>query len=165
MKSKYVFILIGLALALVVAAVGYILYQRKAQVQEGEIPHMYTTDHGEYYEAETPHADPLIVGKWQNSRNPQWYKVYYDDWDEDNQMFWGKEWNEAEDIQEEDMHYHGNGWFRWEKKGKAIHEYATMDSRDMQIHRNYKLLKLTGDSLVYNEPDHKKILFRFSRVK
>ena len=86
----------------------------------------FSTDAVIIMEDEMPEADPMIVGKWQSSDNPQWYKVYYDDYDEDEQLFWGKEWDESEDVLEEDLKYHGNGWFRWEKKGKELCEYSTL---------------------------------------
>lgn len=165
MKRKQVFILIGLALALTVAAVGYVLYQRKAQTQEGKMMYMHPTDRGGYYEEEVPHADSLIVGKWQNTANSGWYKVYYDDYDEDTQSFWGKEWNEAEDVKEDDLNYHGNGWFRREKKGKQLHEYATMDYRDVPIHRGYVIRLSSSDSLVYCEPDYQHVIYRFARIQ
>lgn len=162
MVKGYRLLVIGIALLLLAVSAAAVYYFLQSGEKENTI---LSTDGAGYAEEEIPHADPLIVGKWQNTSNRGWYKVYYDDYDEDEKLFWGKEWDENEDVTEEDLRYHGNGWFRWEKKRKAIHEYATMDSRDMQIHRNYTLLKLTGDSLVYNETDHKKILFRFSRVK
>ena len=34
---------------------------------------------------------------------------------------------------EEDLSYHGNGWFRWEKNKDTLREYATMDFRDVPI--------------------------------
>lgn len=162
MKRKHLFILIGLSLAIIAVAVGYGIYRRSTKTQEGEILYMHPTDRGGYYEEEIQHADPLIVGKWQNTHNAGWYKVYYDDLDEDTQMFWGKEWNEAEDVHEDDLKYHGNGWFRWEKKGKALHEYATMDARDVPIHKEYTIHLSSSDSLVYYEKAYKQNFFRFA---
>jgi hypothetical protein len=114
---------------------------------------------------EIPHADSLIAGKWQNAANPCWYKLYIDDYDDETGMFWGKEWNENEDVFEEDLNYHGNGWFRWEKKGKVLYEYATMDVRDVPIAKLYSLMISTTDSLVYCEQDYKKNVFCFTRVE
>ena len=37
----------------------------------------FSTDAVIFMEDEMPEADPMIVGKWQSSDNPQWYKVYY----------------------------------------------------------------------------------------
>lgn len=162
MKKRIVIIFLCLAAIAIAATVGYKLYQR---AHGSRMQNEYPTDEVGYMEADIPHADSLIVGKWQNTANPHWYKVYYDDYDEDEQLFWGKEWNEAEDVLEEDMDYHGNGWFRWEKKGRMLREYATMSKRDVPIHRGYKIRLSSPDSLVYFEPDYKKVIYRFARVK
>lgn len=117
-------------------------------------------------EDDIPKADPLIVGKWQNKENPLWYKVYYDDYDRKEKLFWGKEWNEAEDVMEEDLRYHKNGWFRWERKGRIIHEYATMDTRDVPIHKEYHFYKYKASrgTLIYYETDYRKIKYRFTKI-
>lgn len=158
--KKILVILLCLVVVAAVAVVWYGVYH-KQQAQENE---MLSTDGDGYAEEEIPHADPLMVGKWQSTTNPHWYKVYYDDYDEDEHLFWGKEWNEAEEVFEEDLNYHGNGWFRWEKKGKTLREYATMDARDVPIHRVYTVRVLTTDSLVYFEPDYKHVIFRFAHA-
>lgn len=159
MTRKQLIILLLCIVAGVAAAIGYGIYYTQTREGENEI---LSTDKGGYAIEEIPRADPLIVGKWQNSENSHWYKVYYDDYDEEEQLFWGKEWNEAEEVFEEDLNYHGNGWFRWEKKGKELHEYATMDARDVPIHRGYIIRLCSADSLVYFEPDYKQVIYRFA---
>lgn len=156
-------IILCLVAVIIATTVGYILYGERAKgtKMQNECP----TDRARYMEADIPHADPLIVGKWQNTANPGWYKVYYDDYDEEEKLFWGKEWDESENVLEEHLNYHGNGWFRWEKKGKILREYATMNLRNTFIHRSYTIRKLSQDSLVYFEPDYKKIIYRFSKVE
>lgn len=158
-KRRNILLLCIAAAAVVV--LGLLVYYTQTRESENE---MLSTDSSGYAVEEIPHADSLIVGKWQNSDNPQWYKVYYDDYDETEQLFWGKEWDESDDIYEEDMNYHGNGWFRWEKKGKMLYEYATMDAKDAIIPQPYTLLYSSYDSLAYCDPAHKKSCFYFSRV-
>lgn len=58
-----------------------------------------------------------------------------------------------------------DGWFRWEKKGRYIHEYATMDIADVPIFREYKVKRLNKDSFVYFEPEYRKFIYRFARVE
>ena len=159
-RKKLIILLVSIAAIAVATGIGidYWLSQEK----ENEI---LSTNSAGYAEFEIPHADSLIVGKWQNTNNPQWFKVYYDDFDEDERLFWGKEWDEKEDVFEEDLNYHGNGWFRWEKRNNSLCEYATMDARDVPIHREYGILLSSTDSLVYHESDHKKIIFHFARTK
>jgi len=128
-------------------------------------------------------ADPAVVGRWCNSDNPQWHKVYLDDFDEEQQLFWGKEWNEDEEVFEYDLRYHGNGWFRWNVEGGTLHEYATMDARDVPIHRAYVLHRPAPrhagplgmrrnrqaetteapDTLVYHDADYRNRIYRFTR--
>lgn len=164
-RKKRIIVLLCLAVA-IIAAAGYGFYRWKQHTEglSGLTPIDHPTDGPGFAVMEVPQADPLIVGKWQNMANPKWYKMYFDDFDEDEKLFWGKEWNEAEDVTEEDLKYHGNGWFRWEKKGDVLREYATMDVRDVPIYKAYKILLSTSDSLVYNELDYKKNIYRFSRV-
>ena len=160
MTRRQLIILLSCVSVMLVAGIGYGIYQHRSHGKENKI---LTTDGAGYAVEEVPHADPNIVGKWRNSENPGWYKVYYDDYDEDARLFWGKEWDESDDVLEEDLNYHGNGWFQWEKKGKELHEYATMDARSVSIHKGYKLLLSTPDTLVYCEIDYTHILFHFSR--
>ena len=151
-----------LAAAAIAAAVVWYKSHREAQPQENVVLNEHPTD-GAFYECDIPSADPLIVGRWINTANPQWHKAYYDDYDEETEMFWGKEWNEADDVQEEDLRYHGNGWFRGNKKGKELREFSTMDVKDMSIARIYILQRSSSDSLVYHERDYKRDIFRFAK--
>lgn len=162
MSRKQLIILILCIATMVAATIGYGIYYMQTHEGENEI---LSTNNDGYAIEEIPHADSLIVGKWQNSNNPQWYKVYYDDYDEDERLFWGKEWDESEDVYEEDLNYHGNGWFRWEKKSNTLYEYATMDARDVPIAKLYTLLFSSTDSLAYCEQEHKQYCFHFSKVK
>lgn len=162
-RKHLIIILVSCAVAAVAAtAVWYYLRPKQEKEKQENLNEILATDGIGYAEEEIVHADPLMVGRWQNTANPQWHKVYYDDFDEDERLFWGKEWDESEDVLEEDLNYHGNGWFRWEKKGNTLHEYATMDVRDVPIHRAYTIRALTDDSLVYSEPDYKNAVYRFS---
>lgn len=115
-----------------------------------------------YYEDDAPHADPEIVGMWQNVQNPQWFKVYYDDYDSDG-YYWGKEWDEADDVFEEDLSYHGNGWFRWRKEGKNLKELHTMDISGATVPKQWRY-KTKPDSLLLYSPENKKRCDRFGRV-
>ena len=98
----------------------------------------HNTNNVVYFDDNNPVADPLLLGKWTNTDNRDWHKVYYDDYD-GNGRFWGKEWDESEDVLEEDLYYHGNGWFRWERRVETLFEYYTMDSRDVPIAHRYIL--------------------------
>jgi hypothetical protein len=145
-----------------VAAVWTGIYYHRTHPGQNTI---WPTDNTDYADDEMPHADSLMVGKWQSQSKPRWYKAYYDDFDEQAKMFWGKEWHEDEDVMEEDLNYHGNGWFRWTKKGRVLHEYSTMDRQDIPIHREYWLVRYSNDEMIYFEPDYPKKIFRFTKVQ
>lgn len=158
-KGRIVILLCVAAISMAVVWLGF----HNQHLHEGMENNLLSTDGVGYMEADIPHADSLIVGKWQNSENPHWFKVYYDDFDEKEGLFWGKEWNESDDVTEEDLNYHGNGWFRWERKGNTLREYVTMDVLDVPIYRAYTILLSKADSLAYRECDRKNNLFHFSR--
>lgn len=162
-KGYIIFVLCLIAAAMTAAAIWYFISHNEDS-DEGIFINEHPTDGPGYYEEDIPHADPMIVGKWRCVDKNGWYKVYYDDYDEDTKQFWGKEWDEEEDVHEEDLNYHGNGWFRWEKKRKVLHEFATMDTRDVPIHRKYEIKFISTDTIVYCEPDY-KITYRFARVE
>ena len=162
MTRRQLIILLLCITAALGMAIWYGVCRLRTRERENKI--LSTNSYG-YAEEEIPHADLMIVGRWQNTENPQWYKVYYDDYDEERRMFWGKEWDESEGVFEDYLQYHGNGWFRWEKKGTDLREYATMDARDIPALNTYKILFSSTDSLAYREKDYKKIVYRFVKVK
>ena len=164
MQRKYlILILTFTAVVLLGAAVGiYVVHvsDRTEQVH----PDKHPTNSHVAFEDDTPSADPAIVGKWQNSDNPKWYKVYYDDYDGDG-FFWGKEWDESEDVQEEDLIYHGNGWFRWQKDKNQLLEMHTMDVQDTPIPKRWLVLSRSlPDSLILTNADRKSRCIRYGRV-
>ena len=145
MKKPTVILL--LCIAMVCAAIGAALLLKggeestteqpaaqepEEQAGENEIENEHKTNAIIYFEGEVPPADPLMVGRWKNMDNAGWHKVYYDD-DDGEGHYWGKEWDTNEDVMEEDLSYHGNGWFRWDKNKDTLREYATMDFRDVPI--------------------------------
>lgn len=162
MNRKRLIILLSCLAAVSAAATWCIVQYIQSHGKEMEAD---STNRIGYAEYEIPHADSLIVGKWQDAARPYQYKVYYDDYDEDAHLFWGKEWDESEDVFEKDLNYHGNGWFRWEKRGKILHEYATMDARDVFIHHAYRILFSSSDSLSYCDAEHKQIISSFTRIQ
>lgn len=163
MERKHIIIIALCGIATIAAGIGtyqYIKHHPKERVIINDHP----TDGPLFFEDSIPPADPLIVGKWQNTANPKWYKVYYDDYDEEQSLYWGKEWDEADDVFETDLKYHGNGWFRWKKQDGILHEFSTMDYRDVPIHRGYKIILSSADSLTYFEVERKSAPLRFGKV-
>lgn len=161
MNKRLILILSAVAAAIIVAAgVAWYIMNRAPQAQEIKEDE-HTTNSALYFEDNIPPADPLIVGRWQNMDNPQWYKVYYDDY-ADEDFYWGKEWDESDDVQEEDLNYHGNGWFRWRKQGDELQEFHTMDTRDVPIAKLYKIAKNDIQNLFLCEKSS-RVNYRFRR--
>lgn len=153
-------LMIGILVALfvaIVAAVLLVVLPTKWSSDDHATNDVY------YYEDGAPTADPAIVGMWRNAANPQWYKVYYDDYHGDG-YFWGKEWDEADDVEEEDLTYHGNGWFMWRKEGKNLRELHKMDLGDAVIPKFWRF-QTKQDSLLLFNPDNKRICDRFGKVE
>lgn len=130
---------------------------------------MSSTNSTGYAIEETPSADPALVGKWSCAENPQWYKVYYDDPDDEESYFWGKEWDETDEVQEEDLMYHGNGWFRWRKENNRLTELHTMDANDVPIPKlwfvKFLSVHMSNDSLVMTNAERKSQCYHFKRVQ
>ena len=166
MKRRTILIIVCITAVIAVVAGAGIYYLMQEREEENEIE---STDTENFAVFELPCADSLMVGKWQNSECPQWYKFYYDDPDDEEGYFWGKEWNEADDVQEEDLNYHGNGWFRWRKKNNRLTEFHTMDATDVPIAKEWYVKHLSArvpnDSLILINTERKKQRYHFIRVQ
>ena len=119
-----------------------------------------TTNELVYFAGEEEHdglteEDEMLLGKWQNILNPQWYRVYTDEEAKDG-YYWGYEWDEAEDITADDLKKYGNGWFMWKKRGSKVLELATADNEGQLIPRPYTITKLFYTELVYKEANSGK---------
>lgn len=113
---------------------------------------------------ETSEADPMLVGYWQNIENPNWFKAYYDDEDEDETgVFWGKEWDETDGTMEEDLSWHGNGWFKWQRTTIGILERYRMDISESEVPYTYKL-KFKNDILEVIDTDRNKT-YHFTKIR
>lgn len=162
------------------AAVCYVLLRPSHDKGEGEPavpeqtetgtqqPHVISTDSASRTNAiivfeDEFSADPQMVGKWQNTENKGWYQVFYDDYDDEN-FFWGKEWDETDDVMEEDLRYHGNGWFRWRKDGKVLLEVSVQDQHSGDIPHEYTIRRLSDDVLELEECDGRRRTYRFTKA-
>ncbi len=78
--------------------------------------------------------------------------------------FWGCEWTESEDVYENDLVFHGNGWFKYSFKSAELIEIHKMDQGWADIPKVYTVTTLTDTDLKYYEKDYKSIKFSFSKV-
>ena len=134
---------------------------RSEETESGEMTNEHTTNSIVFFEGEMPPADPLMVGRWANNENQGWHKVYYDD-DDGEGHYWGKEWDETDDVQEEDLNYHGNGWFRWRKSNDTLYEYSTMDFRDVPIAHIYLVSAYDSMNIAVRETNGRS-QYRFTK--
>lgn len=125
-----------------------------------ELTDRHITAGAVYYEEENA-ADERFVGKWQNCDNPLWYKVYYDDYDADG-YYWGKEWNEADNVYEPDLAFHGNGWFRWRVESSKLYEFHTQDINDIAIPKVY-IFSIKNNHLEMTDRDFRTHNYSFIR--
>ena len=163
MKSRLTvfFTLLG-CLAIAGAVVGVIIITQQPKLHDVSISDEEGTNNLVVFE-DGHVADTMMVGKWTSDNNPKWYKVYYDDYAGDD-FFWGKEWNEAEDVLEEDLRFHGNGWFKWRKKGNELLEVAMQDQGVGEVPHEYLVQDNTDSLLTVAEKSHRMRSLRFHRA-
>lgn len=117
-----------------------------------------TTDNNIHFDVQP--ADKRFIAEWINADNEQWHKVYFDDYDADG-YFWGKEWNEAEDVHENDLLFHGNGWFRWKIDGKVLSELHCMDQNSLNVPKSYYFKYSNSNELYLIDAYFKDNKYRF----
>ena len=122
------------------------------------------------YEPETV-ANPLLVGLWVENGTKH-YKIYLDDACDEESYFWGKEWDEEQGIYEEDLTYHGNGWFKWSKTHNELTEIYLSEQGNMVIPAQYLISQLNDSVYIYQSfkitESAKRIPFRtftYQRIK
>jgi len=100
--------------------------------------------------AEDEEYNPMLLGHWVCNERPTWHRIYTDEYS-GNGYYWGKEWDEAEDVSEEDLIDYGNGWFEWKMDGNDVLELATTDMSEARVPFIYTIKKLSDKDLVYIE--------------
>lgn len=77
---------------------------------------------------------------------------------------WGCEWDEEDEMYEEYLERHGNGWFKYQLLQKNLTEIHMMDMGTADIPKVYVIKVLTADRLEYYEKDHSEKKFTFTKV-
>ena len=101
---------------------------------------------------------------WQENNTEHFVRFTTEQSDETSYLY-GREWDEAEDVFEEDLLPYGNGWFKYkfESNGKLT-EIHLMDNGGAEIPKVYVVTKLTSTDLEYYEKDRSSNKFYFSKV-
>lgn len=159
-KTKW-WIIAGITIALANLAFCCYRYFTRSQRVEATVEELDDTQstHGAMVFFE-PEVDMMMVGKWQHHIDTLWFRVYTTEPAEDD-FCWGREWNEAEDIYEEDLTPYGNGWFKWKKTDNEVIEWHSTDNNSAAIPYQYKVVNLDDTELLYKESrDGQKQRFR-----
>ena len=92
-----------------------------------------------------------VFGRWQNDENPGEYWVYQSLTDETGDYFWGKTWDENDDVKEEDLEsdFHGNGWFKWRLDTRDLTQIHMMTISEATAPKIYTITLLTSTTMKY----------------
>jgi hypothetical protein len=105
-----------------------------------------------------------LQGLWQENNTEHFVRFTTEQSDETGYLY-GREWDEAEDVYEEDLVPQGNGWFKYKLETKGdLTEIHLMDNGGAEIPKNYVVSKLNSTDLEYYEKDRKTNKFYFSKV-
>lgn len=161
-KRVIIILLILLALALLVWG-GMALYKHHCATTDTPVESEDEIIEMESVEVEIPQEethgmikfqdiefDDRMLGKWQHTTQPTWFRVYTTE-PADDGFCWGREWDTADDIFEEDLTPYGNGWFMWKKDGDYVIELHMTDNRGASIPFEYKVLNVNDEQLQFKE--------------
>ena len=105
-----------------------------------------------------------LQGLWQED-NTQHYVRFTTEQSDEAGYLYGREWDEAEDVREEDLLTHGNGWFKYlfETNGQLT-EIHLMDNGGADIPKVYVVSVLTNTRLEYYEKDFPAFKYYFNKI-
>ena len=105
-----------------------------------------------------------LYGLWEENKTQHYVRFTEEKSDEEGFLY-GREWDEAEDVMEEDLLPYGNGWFKYElKTSGTLTEIHLMDNGGAEIPKVYVVSKLTSSELSYYEKDRTSNKFNFTKV-
>lgn len=104
-----------------------------------------------------------LQGLWLEN-NTQHYVRFTTEKSDEASYLYGREWNEAEDVFEEDLLPYGNGWFKYKFETNGnLTEIHLMDNGGAEIPKVYVVTVLTDTQLSYYEKDQTSSKFSFSK--
>ncbi len=112
-----------------------------------------------------------LQGLWEENHT-QHYVRFTADRAEEYPYFYGREWDEGEDVTEQDLldtwnqsGIRGNGWFQYKFETNGnLTEIHFMDNGGAEIPKVYVVSVLTDKKLEYYEKDYTSNKFYFSKV-
>ena len=90
-----------------------------------------------------------LQGKWRTDGTQEYWRFTTDPVANEVGYFWGCEWNEAQDVHESDLVYHGDGWFKYKLSGDQLIEWHMTDYGWADIAQIYVVTVLTSTKMTY----------------
>lgn len=101
---------------------------------------------------------------WEENNTQHYVRFTIEQSDETGYLY-GREWDEAEDVFEEDLVPHGNGWFKYKfETNGSLTEIHLMDNGGAEIPKVYVVTKLTDTDLEYYEKGRASNKFYFTKT-
>ena len=107
----------------------------------------------------TTYTPSDLNGTWTEETNPQCYWVYTLTKDDSGEYYWGKTWDESEGYTEEDLEFHGNGWFKWSLSSNNLVQLHMMNISDAMVPKTYTVTSCTSDVLVLKDSNGRKLTY------
>jgi len=106
-----------------------------------------------------------LQGLWQNDKYATWHVRFTNEAADEKNYYWGCEWGDfGDDVKEEDLVFHGNGWFKYSFISAELIEIHKMDEDWAEEPKIYIVTKLTDTELNYYDKKDKNSKFIFSKV-
>ena len=114
---------------------------------------LFVTSCGNMFGPTTDYTASDLKGTWTEEANPLCYWVYSLDKDDSGEYYWGKTWDEAEDVHESDVDadYHGNGWFKWKISSNKLTLIHMMNISDAAIPQVFTITSCNSTTLVLKD--------------
>ena len=88
------------------------------------------------------------------------YWVYTLTKDDSGEYYWGKTWDEADDVHESDLEYHGNGWFKWSITNNNLVQIHMMNISEATVPKTYTVTSCNGTTLVLKDTYGNKTTYK-----
>lgn len=112
---------------------------------------------------DTTYTASDLSGTWTEETNPQCFWVYTLTKDDSGEYYWGKTWDESEGYTEEDLEFHGNGWFKWSIANNTITQLHMMNISQATVPKTYSVASCANGVLALKDTNGNRI--SFNKVK
>ncbi len=101
-----------------------------------------------------------LQGKWTESDNPLCYWVYSLTKDDTGEYYWGKTWDESDEVYESDLVEHGNGWFKWSLSSNTLTQLHVLEISSALVPKTYTVSSCNSSTLVLKDTYGKTISYK-----